>query len=72
MPVLMRAAESAGYMWEPTGAVQALLLYAKTVGLAGDSAHDAKDHRPGDLEEHNTRDCRSASRSHERGCGRAG
>ncbi len=37
LPVLMRAAESAGYMWEPTGAVQALLLYAKTIGLAGDS-----------------------------------
>ena len=37
LPVLMRAAESAGYMWEPTGAVQALLLYAKTIGIAGDS-----------------------------------
>lgn len=36
MPVLMRAAESAGYAWEPTGAVQALLLYARTIGLAGD------------------------------------
>ena len=33
----MRAAEAAGYMWEPTGAVQALLLYAKTIGLAGDT-----------------------------------
>ncbi len=36
MIVLMRAAESAGYKWEPTGAVQALLLYARTIGLAGD------------------------------------
>ena len=37
LPVLQSAAESAGYMWEPTGAVQALLLYAKTIGLAGDA-----------------------------------
>lgn len=36
LPVLMRAAEAAGYTWEPTGAVQALLLYARTIGLAGD------------------------------------
>ena len=36
LPVLTRASENAGYMWEPTGAVQALLLYAKNIGLAGD------------------------------------
>lgn len=36
LPVLTRAAENAGFMWEPTGAVQALLLYAKNIGLAGD------------------------------------
>lgn len=36
LPVLTRAAENAGYEWEPTGAVQALLLYAKNIGLAGD------------------------------------
>ncbi len=35
LPVLMRAAEAAGYKWEPTGAVQALLLYAQNAGLAG-------------------------------------
>ncbi len=37
LPVLQGAAESAGYRWELTGAVQALLLYAKTIGLAGDT-----------------------------------
>ncbi len=36
LPVLQGAAESAGYIWEPTDAVQALLLYARTIGLAGD------------------------------------
>ncbi len=36
LPVLMRAAENAGFKWEPTGAVQALLLYSKNRGLAGD------------------------------------
>ncbi|MCI0522722.1 MAG: hypothetical protein L0Y37_03615, partial [Bacteroidales bacterium] len=36
LPVLIRASENAGYAWEPTGAVQALLLYAKNIGLAGD------------------------------------
>ncbi|MCU0409704.1 MAG: HEAT repeat domain-containing protein [Bacteroidales bacterium] len=36
LPVLTGASENAGYMWEPTGAVQALLLYAKNIGLAGD------------------------------------
>lgn len=37
LPVLTKAAETAGYEWEPTGAVQALLLYAKNIGLAGDT-----------------------------------
>ena len=36
LPVLMHAAEAAGFKWEPTGAVQALLLYSKNIGLAGD------------------------------------
>lgn len=35
MPVLMRAAADAGYKWDRTGAVKALLLYAKNIGLAG-------------------------------------
>ncbi|HUW92666.1 MAG TPA: DUF1080 domain-containing protein, partial [Bacteroidales bacterium] len=36
LPVLMKAAENAGYRWEPTGSVSALLLYARQTGLAGD------------------------------------
>lgn len=36
LPVLLSAAETARFKWEPTGAVQALLLYSKNRGLAGD------------------------------------
>lgn len=36
LPVLAKAAEAAGYRWEPSGAVQSLLLYAKRRGLEGD------------------------------------
>ncbi|NSW93503.1 MAG: DUF1080 domain-containing protein [Bacteroidales bacterium] len=35
-PVLVRAASSAGYKWEPTGAVDALLNYARNVAMKGD------------------------------------
>ncbi len=34
-PVLLQAAEMASYKWDPTGAVQSLLLYAGNTGLAG-------------------------------------
>lgn len=33
---LLRAAEEARYQWDRTGAVQSLLLYARTIGLAGE------------------------------------
>ena len=36
LPVLMKAAETAGYKWEPSGSVSALLLYARQAGLAGE------------------------------------
>ncbi len=36
LPVLMKAAEDAGYKWEPTGSVSALLFYARQAGLAGE------------------------------------
>jgi len=36
LPVLVKAAENAGYKWEPTGSVSALLLYARQAGLAGE------------------------------------
>ena len=35
-PVLLKAAAAAGYRWEQTGAVPALLNYARNVALAGD------------------------------------
>jgi HEAT repeat protein len=35
MTVLMNAAAVAGFKWDPTGAVKALLLYARNIGLAG-------------------------------------
>jgi HEAT repeat protein len=37
MPVLMNAAAKAGYKWDPSGAVKALLLYARNIGLAGNT-----------------------------------
>ncbi|MBE0666623.1 MAG: HEAT repeat domain-containing protein, partial [Bacteroidales bacterium] len=36
LPVLTKASENAGYKWERTGAVSALLLYAEQAGMAGD------------------------------------
>ena len=36
MPVLSKAAKSAGYKWESTGATDALLNYAKSAGEKGD------------------------------------
>ena len=36
LPALMKAAEVAGYKWEPTGSVSALLFYARQAGLAGE------------------------------------
>lgn len=35
MQVLMKAAADAGYRWDPTGAVSALLLWARNAGLEG-------------------------------------
>ncbi len=34
-PILLQSAEMASYKWDPTGAVQSLLLYAGNTGLAG-------------------------------------
>ena len=48
---------AAGYMWEPTGAVQALLVYARIIGLAGDMSGDGKDHGPGYLAAARHRNC---------------
>ena len=35
-PVLLKAAKSHGYRWERTGATEALISYANTLGLSGD------------------------------------
>jgi len=36
-PLLLQAAEMVSYKWDPTGAVQSLLLYAGNAGLAGNA-----------------------------------
>ena len=35
-PVLTKAAKDASYRWEPTGATESLLTYAKVFGKNGD------------------------------------
>ncbi|MCK7534563.1 MAG: hypothetical protein MZV63_27935 [Marinilabiliales bacterium] len=50
--ILMQAAEDASWQWDPAGAVQSLLVYAKIHRSCRQCQGDGKDHRPDHLAQH--------------------